>query len=113
MTDNVVHFPGFKKTAPVQTMEELREMVESARIEQIEFLIDEIGTNIFGMAYDMGFDLGTEETMKDSILFVEALKSALYKSVGIFHPFQDLANQVLSDDDGYEEIEELEEDTKE
>lgn len=94
---NVIVFPKFKKDSPPQSMEELIEKVEETRKEQIEFVLDESIRNIFEFSYMNGFDMSDEEYTKNVGLFSEALKSALYKTAGLHHPFQQLAEEICQD----------------
>jgi len=100
---NVIAFPRQKRDSPPQTMEELLENVESTRKEHIEYIMDEALTFVFGRVYDEGFDLGNEECLKTTALLVEAFRSAMYKTVGINHPFHAMAESVFNITDEFDQ----------
>ena len=93
---NVIVFPKGKKDTPPQSMEELLENVESTRKEHIEYVMDEVLSYVFSRVYDDGFDLGDEECLKTTALLVESMRSALYKTAGIFHAFHVMAEDVFN-----------------
>lgn len=93
---NVIAFPRQKRDSPPQTMEELLETVETTRKEHIEYIMDEALAFVFGRVYDEGFDLGDEDCLKTTALLVESFRSAMYKSVGINHPFHAMADSVFN-----------------
>lgn len=93
---NVIAFPKAKRDSPPQTMEELLENVESTRKEHIEFVLDEILSFVFTRAYDEGFDLGNEDNIKPTALLVEAFRSAMYNTVGIYHAFHPMAESIFN-----------------
>lgn len=95
---NVIIFPKAKRDAPPQTMEEVLENVEGARREHIEFLTDEVMSFVFQRCYDEGFDLGSEETMKQTALIVESFRAGLYKLVGMAHPLHAAADMMFVED---------------
>jgi len=92
---NVVKFPKQKKNSPPQSMEELLEGVEETRKEHVEFLLDEILSNSFRILYEEGFDLGKDECVNSTAFMIEAFKAAIYRSVGIEHTLQEIADQVM------------------
>lgn len=96
MTNNVILFPKEKKNSPPQTMEELLGSVEETRKEQVEYLLDEILSNSFRILYEEGFDLGKDECVNSTAFMIEAFKSAIYRSVGIEHTLQEIADQVMN-----------------
>lgn len=96
MTNNVILFPKEKKNSPPQTMEELLGNVEETRKEQVEYLLDEILSNSFRILYEEGFDLGKDECVNSTAFLIEAFKSAIYRSVGIEHTLQEIADQVMN-----------------
>ncbi len=100
---NVIAFPRQKRDSPPQTMAELLENVESTRKEHIEYIMDEALTFVFGRVYDEGFDLGNEECIKTTALLVESFRSAMYKTVGINHPFHDMAESVFNITEEFDE----------
>lgn len=93
---NVVQFPKQKRNSPPQTMEELLGTVEETRKEHVEYLLDEILSNSFRILYEEGFDLGSDHCVNSTAFMVEAFKAAIYRSVGIEHTLQEIADQVMN-----------------
>lgn len=93
---NIVIFPKAKRDgSPVQNYDELIEKVNEARIEHIEYLVDEIMSFIFQRVGDEGFDLLHDESSKSLYLFIESFRSVLLGSCDIPHPLQVVAEQML------------------
>lgn len=101
-TDNVVFFPKTKKNTPAQTMAELIQSVEGVKKEQIEFLIDDTMSFIFSRLYEEGFNLAQEHCTKSTALLIESFRAALYNSVGMNHPLQDMSENMFKIIDGSE-----------
>ena len=102
-SNNVVFFPGHKRTAPPHTFEEMMETISGARKEHAEFLIDETLSFVFGRCQEDGFDLGGDACSKTTAMLIESLRSALFASVGIPHPLQAVAEsmfQIVDTSDG-------------
>jgi hypothetical protein len=94
MTDNVIVFPKSKKDTPPLTMQEIVEKQEEVRKGHIEFVLDEVLANCFGFCYNEGFDLGRDDCVKTTGLVIEALRAALFKSVGLNHQLHELADSL-------------------
>lgn len=80
-------------------MDEVYEKIDQARKEHIDYLVDEIMPIIFNRVYQDGYNLGTEECNNSTILFIEAFKSAMNKSVGGYHPLQEISDNMQFSDD--------------
>jgi hypothetical protein len=91
MSNNVVFFPKTNRNIPPQTLEQLMVSVEETRKEHAEYILDETLSFLFARCQEEGFDITNETCCKITALFVESYKSALYKSVGIEHPLQEVA----------------------
>jgi hypothetical protein len=116
---NVVAFPKAHKDAPAQSLEEVIERVSENRKEHINHIVDDLGDFFVSRAYEEGFPIDAEDCLKDVILVIEAMRSAMYKSIGLEHPMQFVVDNVISlgesDDEPLtdEQIENIEELTKE
>jgi hypothetical protein len=95
--NNVIVFPRAKKGAPANSIDEILENVEQARREQVEMLIDETLSMVFGRCYQEGFDLTDDRCIKATALVVEALRASLYKTSGLPHTLHDVAEQIFVD----------------
>lgn len=93
--NNVIVFPKAKKGAPANSIDEILENVEQARREQVEMLIDETLSMVFGRCYQEGFDLTDDRCIKATALVVESLRASLYKTSGLPHTLHDIADQMF------------------
>lgn len=90
---NVVIFPKGKKDSPPITMQDLMGSVAETRMFHADMILDVISENIMDLACDEGFPLGQEDDVPHLVFMMESIKSALMHSIGIEHPFQDLAHE--------------------
>ena len=81
-------------------MDEVYEKINQARKEHIDYLVDEIMPIIFNRVYQDGYNLGIEECNNSTILFIEAFKSAMNQSVGLYHPLQEISDNMQFGEDG-------------
>ena len=93
---NVVQFPKSKRNSPPQTNEEMMEGIVYVRKEKIDSLIDDFLGDFFGYCSSEGFDLSGDICVKETAFMIEAIQSALYKTVNITHPMQKLSDQCVS-----------------
>lgn len=93
--DNIIVFPKIKRGAPANSIDEIMENVETARKEQVEFILDDLLTVVFERAFFEGFKLADDGHTKATALLVESFRAALYKTVGIFHPLHEVAESVF------------------
>lgn len=110
---NVVAFPKAHKDAPPQSLEEVIERVSENRKEHINHIVDDLGNFFVSRVYEEGFPIDSEECFKDVILVIEAMRSAMFKSIGLDHPMQDMVENVISLGEEPLTDEEIEELTKE
>lgn len=54
---------------------------------------------VFNRVFQDGYNLSLEECNNSTILFVEAFKSVMCQSVNIFHPIQDISDNMQFSDD--------------
>ena len=83
--DNVVQFPIDKKSTPPQNEEELQAAVE-------------IAFDVFRHMERTGCDINSNHSSRhDLILISESIKSAMYRSLGMKHPLQEFAVNVVDE----------------
>lgn len=111
MTDqsnNVIRFPGVKRSSPEEpSPEEVISNLLSIKNNHINQALTLILPILFNNIEIAGFPLGEDEqsediNMKDGVLIIEAIRSLLCKTYGIYHPFQDIAENLIekgSEDD--------------
>lgn len=80
-------------------MDEVYEKINQARQEHIDYLVDEIMPIIFNRVFQEGYNLSSDECNNSTILFVEAFKSAMNQSVNIYHPLQDISDNMQFSED--------------
>jgi hypothetical protein len=91
MSDNLIVFPKEKLSRPPQSMSEIIDMVSENRISHIAEILDDVMTAVVCISSDHGYYLVGEDCIKDLTLVSEALRSTMYKCVGIDHPLQAIA----------------------
>lgn len=114
--DNVIPFPKVKRQgAPPQSDEELREQIVRNKKKYVNNIVEHY-TNQLAMKFvQHGFSVDDEEFLRDFSFSVESIRSGLYRSLGIGHPFQDLMDETIDtlekvDNESEEEDSEEEED---
>ena len=96
--NNVIVFPKAKKGAPANSIDEILENMEVVRKEQVEMLLDETLSFVFGRCYQEGFDLSADRCVKPTAMVVEALRAALYSTAGMSHGLHAAAEQLFIDE---------------
>ena len=94
--DNVIPFPKAKREgAPPQSDEEMRLQVIRNKKKYVNNIVDHY-TNQLAMKFvQHGFNLEDEEFLKDFSFSVETIRSGLYRTLGIGHPFQQLMDEAI------------------
>lgn len=89
-------FPKGYKDFPPQNEDEVTDKIILARIEHINYLVEEeIMPIIFGRVYQDGYNLGNPECDTATILLIAAFKNAMYKSVGMTHPLAEISDNMV------------------
>ena len=93
MASNIVKFPGIKRDHPLQTTEDFARELLSSKMNYANELCDHYAAqlvNKFGMH---GFEIDSEQFMKDFAFTVETMRSNLYRSLAISHPFHEMIDE--------------------
>lgn len=100
--DNVIIFPITKSGSAPTTLEEVQESVDAIRQIRIDECLDALVISFMeGMAVS-GFDIDDEDHNKDIALVASSIRSLMLKTMGMPHPFQDIAEHAFIDHgDGY------------
>lgn len=93
MTDNIVDFLAHRK--PKSEEPEVVDMQDEEAIHEICTQSANDLLNNLGTVY--GLDLTDVECSPEMVFFFEAHKSMIMKSVGQWHPFQDMAEMFMED----------------
>lgn len=102
-SNNVIQFPV--RTEIPRTKEEVDVAVEVFRDEYFDTIAQEVANDLFFRLAHMGFDLLDQDTIKECYLAIEAIKSMMMKSKGLYNPLQDLANVMMHiEGEPYEEM---------
>ena len=103
---NVIQFPKNTISSP-KTEEEMVSGVDNLKYNHVEQTMDVIVPMLFHNMELAGFtfapldDSEIDDYLKDGSFLVESIKSILYKYHNIYHPFQDIADNIfLQDDEG-------------
>jgi hypothetical protein len=100
-SNNVISFPkpyvGPKTNIDA---EEITRNVEMMKHYHIQETISNIAPMIFNQLDIAGFDLADEEALdiKDGAFIIEALRSMMCKHYGMYHPFQQISENVFFPD---------------
>ena len=94
--DNVIPFPKAKREgSPPQSDEEMRLQVIRNKKKYVNNIVEHY-TNQLAMKFvQHGFNLEDEEFLKDFSFSVETIRSGLYRTLGIGHPFQQLMDEAI------------------
>lgn len=101
---NVITFP--KKSARGEPFEDFRVKIEKQKEHYINNVVDQHSSALLANIALSGFDIENDEFMKDFAFTVEALRSNLYRNMGLKHTF----HKTLDDMIEVIETEELDED---
>lgn len=108
--DNVIPFPKTKRVnTPPQSDEEMRAQVLRNKKKYVNNLVEHY-TNQLAMKFvQHGFSVDDEEFLRDFSFSVESIRSSLYRSLGIGHPFQDIMDDTIEMLEGLDQEEAQEE----
>ena len=96
MTNNVIQFPGYRKHAPPQTIEEVRDNIEKVRMELASEATHKAMIALFEALAKEGVDLTGDENIKDNALVCEAIKAAVCKSLTLNHNFHSMTEEMFT-----------------
>lgn len=100
-SNNVISFPKpYIGPTPILNGEEITRKMDMMKLYHIQETIANIAPMIFNQLDLAGFDISDEETMdiKDGAFLVEALRSIMCKYYGMYHPFQQISQNVFFPD---------------
>ena len=94
--NNIIQFPGTHKIHPPQNEDELRASVEKVKAQFVTDTAVEIAFEVFRDMERAGCDINSTATSREDLILVsESIKSAMYRSLGMKHPLQKFAAQVI------------------
>jgi hypothetical protein len=104
---NVVQFPKRNNAALPQSNEELRAHFNKNKKRFVNGVVDHYSSQLATKFAMHGFNLENEKFLRDFAFSVESLRSGLYRSIGVEHPFQELMDDVINqmESDGDLEVE--------
>ncbi len=105
MTENVVEFPSraLAGTGLPQTMAEIDRHVENVRHVFVNEITEIVMNTAAQQMMAAGFDILDDEHKKDFGLVIEAVRSCMCKSIALYHPFQEVSEEIMEeidDEDG-------------
>ena len=102
VSNNVIQFPkaNSRMLNEVVAIEEISRNVEMMKLYHIQETIANLAPMIFNQLEVAGFSISDEEItdIKDGAFIVEALRSLMSKYYDIYHPFQQIAENVFTPD---------------
>jgi hypothetical protein len=101
-TNNIIPFPSNNilpsKTFKITTPKEAEYSVEVTKKHYIQEILNHITPIIFNHLHISGFapeNPSDQFSIKEGVFILESIKSHMYSTYGLFHPFQRLADKVL------------------
>lgn len=104
--DNVITFPKHKRDTPPQTKEEFAKELLNSKMDYANELCDHYASQLVNKFAQHGFEIEGEQFMKDFAFTVETMRSNLYRSLGVTHPFHEMIDEATSKMDLVEEEDE-------
>lgn len=101
ISNNVVIFPKQNKnSSQAKSFDEIKQNMEMMRHYHIQETIANIIPVVFNQLEIAGFHMDDQEEsdIKDGAFIVESLRSIMCKYYDIYHPFQQIAENVFSQD---------------
>lgn len=105
-SNNVITFPKQNANpSESQKLEEIHHNLDMMKHYHIQETVLNLAPLIFNHLDIAGFGLSEDEDddIKDGAFIIESLRSIMFKHYGMYHPFQDIANNIFSeekDDEG-------------
>lgn len=88
LPNNVISFPEEKIYKVHKTPRNYQKKLAEHKINYVDFIIQKNMTMLYNQLGMDGFDIGSDEFMRDFSYSVEVLKSALYRTIDLPHPIQ-------------------------
>lgn len=102
ISNNVIKFPknNIHVLDPLKESEEISKKISIMRHYHIQETIGSIAPLLFNHLEVSGFEVSDEdpESLKEGAFVIEALRSIMCKYYGIYHPFQQIAQNVFIPD---------------
>jgi hypothetical protein len=92
--NNVVAFPKVKRNTPAQTMDEVWTQVNAARADHVDIVLEWALQYVGQRISDEGFDIYQPKCVQAMFMVENLLKAAMYRSIDLYHPLADLAEDV-------------------
>ena len=81
-----------------QSKAELVESIDDNKRNYVNSIIDHYAEQLVNKWGMLGFTIDSEEFMKDYAFSVESLRSGLYRTLGLFHPFQEMIDDAIDEE---------------
>ena len=101
VSNNVIQFPKANiRPGELIDIEDITRNVEMMKMYHIQETISNLAPIIFNQLDIAGFGIADEETtdIKDGAFIIESLRSLMCKYYDVYHPFQQIAENVFSPD---------------
>jgi hypothetical protein len=105
--DNVIPFPTNRRLRLVPVDSETPEDNEESDRKFLDEFVHELALQLLSEFHEEGFDIQTKVFDKNFGFVVETIRSTLYATYDIFHPFQEIVDKCVkfahdNDDDEFE-----------
>lgn len=101
--NNVISFPReYKGPADLEKITENMEMMKLFHIQEtISYLVPMMFTqlDIAGFSFDNSETAESEQSLKEGAFVVESLRALMCRYYGVYHPFQDISDNVFEVED--------------
>lgn len=101
-SNNVILFPRSRSLSDEEplSVEAVKQSTDMMRHYHVQETISTIAPMIFNQLDLAGFEIGDEESdnIKDGAFIIESIRSILCKHYGLYHPFQQIAENVFFPD---------------
>ena len=91
---NIIQFPKVKSGPPTNDAQ-LRDQFAKNKKKYVDNLVAHYSSQLANKFAMHGFKLEDEMFLKDFAYTVETIRSGLYRSLGMTHPFQDLIDETI------------------
>lgn len=95
MTDNVIMFPGSRREAPPQSVEEIVDKVTQTRKEHVDSVMMDLIPDFVHLFGSYGLDINSDEYVKDVAMIMEAVKSMISRQYKLQHPFHEMVDNIF------------------
>lgn len=96
MSDNVILFPGMKRSDAVpQNKQEIEDHIQKSRKEHVDSVMLDLIPELINVFGSHGLNIEDDKYTKDVAMIIESIKSLLSKQFKLDHPFHEMVEMVF------------------